>query len=155
MQKNIIKLIVLFLALICIFYFFRKIQNPENGNIKVSNDETIYETTLPEDFYIFYDQYHSDSLFQLERTVFPLKGLAKSVDSTRIADEVLWQKEDWVLHKPFDDHDGTFQRAFTNMTGIVSEKISAGNGLFTIEKRYAKLAGEWHLIYYQELIMNC
>ncbi len=154
MQKNIIKLVVLFLAFICIFYFYKKIQNPENGSLNDSKNEAVYETTLPEDFYTFYDQYHTDSLFQLERTVFPLKGLAKSTDSTRIAEEILWQKNDWILHKPFDDHNGTFQRAFTNMSGIISEQIAAGNGLFTIEKRYAKLGGEWHLIYYQELIMN-
>jgi len=119
-----------------------------------SNNEVVYETTLPEDFYTFYDQYHTDSLFQLDRTVFPLKGLTKSADSTRIADEILWQEDEWVLHRPFDSQNGTFDQKFTNLNGIVSELISARGGLFTIEKRYAKLSGEWQLIYYQGLLMN-
>ena len=53
-----------------------------------------------------------------------------------------------------NDHNGTFERTFTNLEGIVTEKISARDGLFTMEKRYAKLDGIWHLIYYQDLIMH-
>jgi len=128
-------------------------QNPNNKNLDTTSIENVYEASLPDDFHTFYDQYHSDSVFQLKRTLFPLIGLTVSDDSTKIAEEVMWQKEDWVLHKPFNDQNGTFERTFTNIGGIITEKISANEGMFTIEKRYAKLSEEWHLIYYQELLM--
>ncbi|MEM9549066.1 MAG: hypothetical protein AAGA77_23970 [Bacteroidota bacterium] len=154
MQKNIIKFLAFFLAIICIIFFYKKIQGNYN-NIPVEIEhEVVYESALPDDFYPFYDQYHTDSLFQLERTVFPLKGLTRSSDSTKVAEEIMWQKKDWILHRPFDHQNGTFERNFTNFGGIISEHISANQGLFTLEKRYAKLNDQWHLIFYQELLMN-
>ena len=154
MQKNLIKYIALFVAIVCAFYFFKKIQMKDGNDTKELIAEEIYESSLPDDFHLFYDKYHTDSTFQMSRTFFPLKGLAKSVDSTKIAEETLWQEDQWILHKPFDSQNGTFERTFTNIGGIISETISANQGLFTLEKRYAKLNGEWHLIYYQELLMH-
>ena len=155
MQKNIYKFLALFLALVCIFYFIKKIQNtPSDNPNDLVTKEVTHKLSLPDDFHIFYDKYHTDSLFQLERTMFPLKGLARSTDSTKVADETLWQKNEWLLHKPFDAHNDTFKRVFTNIGGIITEQISANKGLFSLEKRYAKLNGDWHLIYYQELLMH-
>lgn len=154
MQKNLTKYIALFVALICVFYFFKKIQVRDQSVASEFIGEEIYDSSLPADFYDFYDQYHTDSTFQMNRTIFPLKGLAKAIDTTNVAQEVLWQRDQWILHRPFDNHDGTFERTFTNIGGIITETISANQGLFSLEKRYAKLSGDWHLIYYQELLMN-
>lgn len=153
MQKNVIKFIALFVALVCVFYFARKMQQPKIEQA-VTTEEVQYETSLPDDFHTFYDQFHTDSVFQMNRIIFPLKGMAKSADSTKIAEEIMWEKSDWILHKPYDNHNGTFERVFTNINGIVSEQITAQGGLFSLEKRYAKLDDEWHLIYYQELLMH-
>lgn len=154
MLKNIIKFLALFLGFLCVFFFLKKMQNPTIQNSEtVTLEDNVYEKSLPDDFHKFYNQYHTDSTFQLERTLFPLKGLAQSTDSTKIAEEVMWQKENWVLHKPFNDQNGTFERTFTNVGGIITESISANEGMFTLEKRYAKLEEKWHLIYYQELLM--
>jgi hypothetical protein len=154
MQKNLIKYLALLIALMCVFYFFKKIQVKDQSNVNEFIAEEIYDSSLPDDFHVFYDKYHTDSLFQLNRTMFPLKGLAKAIDSTKIAQEVIWQKDQWIMHKPFDSQNGTFERTFTNIGGIVTEKISANEGLFSLEKRYAKLGGDWYLIYYQELLMH-
>lgn len=154
MQKNVVKYLILFVALICVFYFFKKMQYKNHNNPNVLLTEEQYETSLPEDFHIFYDKYHTDSIFQMNRTMFPLKGISRSKDSTKIAEEVLWEKDQWIIHKAFDSQNGTFERTFTNIGGIITETITANEGLFTLEKRYAKLGGEWHLIYYQELLMN-
>lgn len=130
-------------------------QAPNNTTpIEDESSELVYENSLPDDFHKFYDLYHTDSIFQLEHTIFPLKGLARSADTTKIAEEVLWQKEDWIQHKPFNDQNGTFERTFTNIGGIITEYISANEGLFSLEKRYAKLGEDWFLIYYQELLMH-
>jgi len=154
MRKNLIKYLALLIALICVFYFIKKIQS--TGHIKTNEfaAEQIYQSSLPDDFYVFYDKYHTDSIFQLNRTLFPLKGLSKSLDTTKVAEEILWQQDQWILHKPFDNQNGTFERTFTNIGGIITETISANGGLFTLVKRYAKLRGDWHLIYYQELLMH-
>ena len=154
MQKNIFKFLALFLTLIIVFFFLRKFQNKANNLSEIQVEDIAYEATLPEDFHKFYDKFHTDSIFQLERTVFPLKGMAKASDSTMVAEEIMWQKVNWKRHKPFNDQNGTFERVFTNIGGIISEQISANKGLFSLEKRYAKLNGGWHLIYYQELLMN-
>lgn len=154
MQKNIFKFLSLFVALTCVFFFVKKMSSSKTSNPPEVHVEENYEQQLPDDFHSFYDKFHTDSIFQLERTQFPLKGLTQSSDSTKVADEILWQKEDWQLHRPFDNQGGTFERTFSNLQGIVSEYISANNGLFSLEKRYAKLAGKWHLIYYQEMIMH-
>ena len=154
MQKNLIKYLALLIALICVFYFYKKIQTNVDNNAREFVEEEIYESSLPDDFHIFYDKFHSDSSFQMNRILFPLKGQTKAIDSTKIAQEIFWQQNQWILHKPFDSQHGTFERIFTNIGGIITETISANEGLFTLEKRYAKLSGDWHLIYYQELLMN-
>ena len=154
MRKNLIKYLALLIALICVFYFFKKIQSKGDNKTNEFVAEEIYKPSLSDDFHTFYDKYHTDSIFQMNRTIFPLKGLAKSLDTTKIAEDILWQKDQWILHKPFDNQNGTFERTFTNIGGIITETISANEGLFTLKKRYAKLRGEWHLIYYQELLMN-
>lgn len=154
MRKNLIKYLALLIAIICVFYFFKKIQLKDTNNSQVLTAEENYESSLPEDFHIFYDKYHTDSTFQMNRTFFPLEGLAISADTTKIAEKVFWQQGQWKLHKPFDSQSGTFQRVFTNIGGIITESISANEGMFTLEKRYAKLSGDWHLIYYQELLMK-
>lgn len=152
MQKNLFRVILVLLVLSAVFLFLKKI----NSKTLPSEDTITLEAAenqLPEDFHTFYNQFHTDSSFQLSRIVFPLKGLAQSSDSTKVVDETLWLKDDWVLHRPFNDQGGTFIREFTNTANIISETISANGGLFTLEKRYAKLSGEWHLIFYQELVM--
>lgn len=154
MQKNIVKFLFLFIALTCIFFFVQKMRSSKSPVPTLPNVESNYEQKLPDDFHAFYDSYHSDSTFQMERTLFPLNGLTQSSDSTKVAEEVVWQKEEWILHKPFDSQNGTFERTFTNIEGIITEYISANNGMFSLEKRYARLAGQWHLIYYQEMLMH-
>ncbi|MDF1698944.1 MAG: hypothetical protein P1U56_24025 [Saprospiraceae bacterium] len=121
---------------------------------KATTTTEVYLNSLPDDFYPFYDKFHTDSLFQVEHILFPLQGISKSSDSTKIGEKTEWKLENWVLHRPFNSQEGTFKREFTNIGGIITETISANGGLFSLEKRYVKLNNEWHLIYYQELLMH-
>ena len=53
MQKNLFKYIALFFAIIAIFYFFKKNQNPSiEADIVTENTET-FENALPKDFHSF------------------------------------------------------------------------------------------------------
>lgn len=100
---------------------------------------------IPDDFYEFYDRFHEDEEFQIESIHFPLQGISdQGVDT-------LWQSTDWVLHRSFDDYNGTFERSFLNLKGIVEERISDPDGQFGMVRRFSKMDGKWKLIYYKEM----
>lgn len=111
-------------------------------------------TILSPDFEAFYERFGKDSVFQLEHITFPLEGITSPTDTTVVIDDSFrWQREDWKIHKPFDDMDGTYLQDFLTSSGIVVEKISDESGTFTMERRFAKIGGEWHLIYYRSMGM--
>ncbi|MFT6333938.1 MAG: hypothetical protein ACI86M_000179 [Saprospiraceae bacterium] len=135
------------------FLFYKKIKIDQSKTYIVE-EVSESENSLPSDFHSFYDQFHIDSIFQMSRIVFPLSGVVQEGDSVLTLVEMQWLKRDWKIHKPFDNYGGTFERIFTNTGGIISETIVGNGGMFSLEKRYSKLAGEWHLIYYQGLMMH-
>lgn len=140
-------------ALSCAFLFYKKI-TIDHPMTEVVEDEIHSEYSLPDDFHTFYDRFHSDSIFQMDRVIFPLAGVVQEGDTLLTLVEKQWLKKEWKIHKPFDNHGGTFERAFTNTKGIITETIIGNGGMFSLEKRYSKLAGDWHLIYYQGLVMH-
>ena len=95
---------------------------------------------LPSDFLQFYMKFQSDSLFQLDRIAFPI---AAKNDST------LWTKENWVTHRPFDDHGGQFKQSFNSMGGMILEHIYDDTGYFTAEKKFMKSSNGYQLFYYR------
>jgi len=108
----------------------------DKSDIKTVSENVV---EIPEDFVSFYEQFHTDSTFQLEHIVFPL---AQKKDSTK------WQKDSWQIHKPFDSQNGNFERVLDNFAGIITETIMEKNGAFLITRRFSKIGDEYHLIYY-------
>lgn len=106
---------------------------------------------LSDDFQKFYDQFHVDSTFQMSRIIFPLEGRPAMKDTIPPPSGFRWQKKDWVMHRTYDDMGGTFSRSFSNFNNIIIEEISDNSGEFTMVRRFSKLSGEWHLIYYKEM----
>jgi len=53
-----------------------------------------------ESFTDFYNKFHTDSEYQLERIVFPLEGLPPFADTI---ERYYWQKDEWQIHKPFNN----------------------------------------------------
>ena len=104
--------------------------------------------TLPSSFLSFYEKFHQDSLFQMEHVVFPLEGIPSEPDSNMNLLDFQWSREEWIMHTPFDDMGGTFRRNFVNIDNMILEKIYNSTGNFEMERRFAELQGEWHLIYY-------
>lgn len=108
--------------------------------------------TLPADFETFYEKFHKDTAYQIAHIVFPLEGEpAKKEDGSAPDPNFKWQKNTWLMHKPYDDMGGTFSRSFLSFNDIVTEEIADGTGQFTMTRRFAKLDGAWHLIYYKEM----
>ena len=104
---------------------------------------------LPADFEQFYEAFHGDSVFQLAHIMFPLEGLPPNVDSTTMAGNFRWQKENWVLHRPFNAMDGAFIRDYRVLGDeLVIEDIQHESGRYGMERRFAKYDDGWYLIYY-------
>ncbi|MBR9923247.1 MAG: DUF4348 domain-containing protein [Bacteroidetes bacterium] len=106
------------------------------------------------DFYAFYQRFHNDSLFQIEHIIFPLKGVPREVDSITLAlDNFYWQKDEWIMHKPFDFQMSEFERDIQPFSeNLIQERIIHTKTGSMITRRFAKLSGgEWHLIYYADL----
>jgi hypothetical protein len=131
-----------------IFLAFSACKNKEATH-SASSNVPVYQT---EEFMAFYDKFSTDSIYQLDHTVFPLEGVKAQTDSLDTPDPAFrWQRESWTLHKPYDDMDGTFSREMLDLSGLVIERISDQSGKYTMERRFGKLSAGWHLIYYREM----
>lgn len=113
-------------------------QTAENNSMTSAN--SLATQDIPSDFLDFYMKFHQDSLFQIAHIIFPLKEKENGDP---------WLKEEWIMHKSFDDHGGQFERQFVNLKGIIIEGISSGNGMVTIERRYIENGDSYSLIYYK------
>jgi len=121
----------------------------EKPSSEVNNEVPAYEN--PE-FLAFYDQFSKDSVYQLAHTVWPLEGMPRMKDSLDTPDpNFMWKQEDWTLHKPYDDMDGTYSREFMDLGGVVVERISDMSDTYSMERRFGKLSSGWHLIFYREM----
>lgn len=104
---------------------------------------------LPEDFEVFYTKFHTDSLYQMEHIVFPLEGHVRLLENQiEIINPVTWEADEWEMHKPFNDHGGTFTRKYLMTENVVIEKINDKSNFFKMERRFAKFGDSWSLIYY-------
>ncbi len=121
----------------------------ENSN---GIDQGQTEDTSLEDFEVFYERFHTDSIFQIEHIQWPLEGLPAHSDTLSNPARFRWQQENWVLHKPFNDALTGFSKSLSSMgEGLMVEKIVHEEGGFHMERRFAKIDDEWKLIYYAAL----
>lgn len=117
---------------------------PETNSVQMINEG--------KEFQEFYQKFSTDSVFQIEHTVFPLEGIRSPKDSLdKIDPNFRWSRDQWIIHRSFDDANGTFSREFVEIPGLVTEIISDQSGQFTMERRFGKLSSGWHLIYYREM----
>ncbi|MEM9823514.1 MAG: hypothetical protein AAF985_20690 [Bacteroidota bacterium] len=102
------------------------------------------------DFDTFYEQFHRDSVFQVQHIVFPLEGIPARDSSYVFSDQPFhWEKDSWVIHQSFNDMDGAFSREFMSMgEGLMIENIKHHSGRYGMQRRFAKYDDGWYLIYY-------
>ena len=107
-------------------------------------------SSLPADFLEFYNRFHKDSAFQMQRITFPLDGAVRAPESN--GDSLIpyrWRKERWQLHHEFDNYNNIFTRKFIIFDqNLIIERITGVNDLFKMERRFGKLSDGWNLIYY-------
>ena len=145
------KLLLYFLCITALIGFYMCKQKAKE-EITADTRIPMYETI---EFKQFYDAFSTDSAYQMDHIVFPLEGSRRLKDSLdKVSPDFRWQKENWVLHKEYDDMNGTFSREMLDLSGsIVIERISDNSGKYSMERRFGKLSSGWHLIYYKEMGM--
>ena len=97
---------------------------------------------IPQEFLKFYMNFLSDTTFQKEHILFPLK---------QKSDGAKWAKAEWVCHKPYNNN-GQFQQQFSNMNGLILETITDPKGLYQLERRYMPSGNSYAMIYFS--VMN-
>ncbi len=135
-----------YFAFFALVLFFACNNNPQPPAADAS--QTAAE--LPGGFTEFYQQFHADSAYQMAHIVFPLQGLPDNADSLTIAsDNYHWQAESWKMMRPFDFQMSDFRRELHPFNeNVVVERIVHKSGEFGMVRRFAKVGGEWNLIYY-------
>jgi hypothetical protein len=106
---------------------------------------------LPAEFIMFYDQFLSDSAFQIAHISFPLQGLPgpDNIDSNGAF--IPWEKASWTIHKPIansSDYVHTFDFLSDD---LIVETIEERDAPIAMQRRYARMADGWHLIYYVDM----
>lgn len=103
------------------------------------------------DFETFYDRFHTDEAYQLAHIPFPIKGAPDNAANKPGYDEnFTWTKENWVINKPIDLKGTQFKRELQSVSDeLVVERLIHESGSYGMVRRFAKIDGEWMLIYYQ------
>ena len=133
-------------------FFTMKLRQMVNTTDEIAGEQQGYGATnesLPSDFLAFYQRFHDDSLYQLEHIIFPLQGIPAEADSATILDgKFRWQKENWVMHHPFENAEGQFARSLKKISDeMVIENITVA-GQYGMQRRFSKSGDDWYLIYY-------
>ncbi|MEL6638021.1 MAG: hypothetical protein AAFW73_16755 [Bacteroidota bacterium] len=105
---------------------------------------------IPAGFAEFYEQFHRDSTYQLTHISFPLAGIPAGAEVGDLdLDNFRWQRADWVLHRPFDDLEGQFERELLVLNAdMVVEDIRGVDAQYGMQRRFSRLSDGWYLIYY-------
>lgn len=116
-------------------------------------EESTDDLSALKEFAQFYDRFHQDSAFQMERVMFPLPGLPREADSSLIASgRYRWTPENWRMQKPIDFEESEFEQQLVRVSkDLIIEKIINDAYGLQIERRFSRLEDDWHLIYYSAL----
>jgi hypothetical protein len=117
-------------------------------------------TTSNEKFDQFYLRFHTDSLFQISRILFPLVGFNTDksnenpeYDSVWVVDKekvnYYWQRKNWTMNKLLADSSKfKFERKISDT--IISESIYIPDSDFRIYRKFKLMHHKWYLVYYSE-----
>ncbi len=120
--------------------------NTQTEKAKVTSLKPIKKAAVYENFNTFYNHFHNDSVFQVSRVKFPLKGYA--IDTSEIP--VNWKKDNWIMHKyNINDIDtALFKVETAHDKNSYTEKIYIEGGGFKNERKFKRINGKWYLISY-------
>lgn len=118
-------------------------------------------SVVEESFEDFYKRFYSDSLFQVSRVVFPLKGFNSDEYDEDLGNKnpaYFWKKKDWsfltTLEKEYlridqkdwiEEYKKEIKR---NKDSTILEKIYMVDSGYIVERKFKKIKGKWFLIFY-------
>jgi len=134
--------------------FFSKSSKKES-----ESEETILaelaQRGLPNDFIQFYKTFHTDSLYQMQHIVWPLRGVPTITDPNVTIDSLErfhWRPRDWKMHKLMEKSAEFSVRYDMPSDDVVTEYIEFKNLKARMMRRFARSQnGEWFLIYYADI----
>lgn len=100
-----------------------------------------------ENFETFYNRFHTDSVFQINRVQFPLKG--KQINTNGSFD---WRKEQWLMikAKASEIDRSTYNIKITKKEDSYFEGVYCKGCAFSFEMEYKLINRKWYLVYLQE-----
>jgi len=147
-QKNII--------LLCILIF----------GVGCTTQQKLSNTDFKKDFTEFSGRFYTDSLFQMSRINFPLKGSHNINVPIRgkniMGDSVIvgWKKKDWKMltNTYFKNNEGkvvignnTYLRKTQISKGTAVVRTDIENSGFEVIEKYARMKGKWYLVFFSNL----
>jgi Domain of unknown function (DUF4348) len=137
-------------VLFCCFLACKQKNQPANRSASSETGNSA-EELLPADFTTFYDRFHTDSAFQMEHIVFPVDGVATVQEGDmikRIA--IKHTAQNWLMHRPVEGTD--YVKSYQLLGDkLVEEVIRYSAADYGMKRRFAKMSGEWYLIYYDDM----
>lgn len=106
------------------------------------------------DFQEFYEQFHQDSLYQVQHITFPLQGIPDNAANNPNYQEgsFRWESSSWKMNKPIDLDEHGFSRKLQAVgDNMIIETLMHSSGQYGLQRRFAKMEEEWMLIYYAGL----
>jgi hypothetical protein len=146
MRSPILKFILVFAIVFLAYFFYRRHVVAPTPSTPATTTQTGTSEQLPESFKAFYEQFQSDSTYQVNHIIWPLRRITD--DSIPLPD---WTAETWVLHQPFNDMGGTFERSFIVSDQLIQEVIADASGNYSMERRYHTAGDSWRMIYYRAM----
>ena len=106
------------------------------------------------EFNQFYEKFLQDSLFQIQHINFPMEGIPDNAVAYRgdSLQNFRWTAENWRMHRPIDFEKTKFVQNFQTLGDeLIIENIIDPTSGYGMLRRWAKIGGEWSLIYYVRL----
>ena len=102
------------------------------------------DSKLPDSFLKFYEQFHTDSAFQMNHIDFPLSGVPSTFDNLDPTN-FQWEENSWELHRPISNEE--FKKKFSILDSTSITEYIYHPKQYGLERRFAKIGNEWYLIY--------
>ncbi len=103
---------------------------------------------VDEDFDAFYDRFHEEEDFQLDRLAFPLEGNLTDDRGTRE-----WDRSSWEMHrgKVTEITESNYDTEIIRKEDEFIDKVQLRDAGFFVERRFERIKGRWYLVYYEKV----
>ena len=106
------------------------------------------EVNESESFNNFYKKFHKDSLFQISRIKFPLRGI--NSDEMTVEDTTyIWRKEEWLMQHVIDTT--LFNIKVIISDTIVEEEVTSKDPGVFVKRKFQYMKGKWFLVLYEDV----